>query len=68
MGWDIQEVPGGTGGNVVASEFGSSFTVQVISLILIVNVHIIIKLVCNSCLHTGMVNYSSAIIDVNLGH
>ena len=45
-----------------------SFTVQVISLILIVNVHIIIKLVLyNSCLNKGMVNCSGA-IDVSLGH
>lgn len=33
MGWDIQEVPGGAGGNVVAGKFGSSFIVQVIFVI-----------------------------------
>lgn len=30
LGWDFQEVPGGAGGYVVASKFGSSFIVQVI--------------------------------------
>lgn len=29
MGGDIQEVPGRTGGDVVAGELGSSFVVQV---------------------------------------
>lgn len=28
MGGDIQEVPGGAGGDVVAGEFGSGFVVQ----------------------------------------
>lgn len=29
MGWDIPEVPGGAGGDVVASESCSGFSVQV---------------------------------------
>jgi len=33
MGLDIQEIPGGAGGYVVAGKFGSSFIVQVIFVI-----------------------------------
>ena len=67
MGWDIEEVPGGTGGNVVASEFGSKFHCSGNFTNFDSNVHIIIKLVYNSCLNKRMVNCSGA-IDVSLGY
>lgn len=31
MGWHFQEVPGGTGGDVVAGKLGTGFIVQVMS-------------------------------------